>query len=186
MVSTDITIPPELDRTNRPTLPEIADDINARVRNVDDERLNIAIRLAEAKDLCAEQGVPFKHWVEANIEFVKYREASKLAKIGADDNPAKALTDQRAKSNEASKKSQAKRKSSNQTTAPSAPDQPRLSRKEGIARQIRDGIIALTGLPSPGEAVTFFDGTDDQTLVGEHLAEAADWLTKFAEEWQNA
>ena len=58
-----------------------------------------------------------------------------------------------------------------------------LRGKAAICRQVRDAIVALTGLPNPDEVLGYFSGTDEAVLINERLAEAATWLAGFADLW---
>ncbi len=83
-------------------LTPIAKEINTRFSKADklegqadDHRLAAAIKLAEAKKLCKTSKLPFKKWVDENIE-QSWETARKLVPIGESKDPAKALADLRA------------------------------------------------------------------------------------------
>lgn len=75
-------------------LSDLAHEINVCLKKADDYRLTVSLKLAEAKAACKKAKVPFKSWVNRNIE-IGYFEATRLAKIGGSEQPAKALADLR-------------------------------------------------------------------------------------------
>lgn len=77
-------------------LRQVALEINEVIEHAGSLRLEMAIRLAEAKKLCEEADINFSDWVRENVDY-DYQAAWKLAKIGAAPDPAKALEDLRAK-----------------------------------------------------------------------------------------
>lgn len=168
----------------KPTLDELAHEINVRFQKGEDQRLSASIKLAEAKARCEEEGISFKAWVAEKIKFVSYIEATRLAKIGAADDPAKAIEDMRQKGRQRKADHDTKKVAlRNATPAPPSEPQPRLSGKDATSRRVRDAILALAGLPPPSTVVGYLRGTDDAILVDERLATAASWLAEFAELW---
>lgn len=77
-------------------------------QKADNLRVTAAVKLAEARVMCEENKIPFKKWCEENIT-QGYTEATRLAKIGASDDPKQALADLRAKKRTAMKEHRAKR-----------------------------------------------------------------------------
>ena len=75
-------------------LKGLAHEINVRLQKADDHRLSAALKLAEAKVVCKKAGIPFKSWVSREIKLT-YNESTILARIGASDDPPKALADLR-------------------------------------------------------------------------------------------
>jgi hypothetical protein len=90
-------------------LQQIGARINKAVKHYDDQRLQIAADLAEAKSVCKKAGIKFKSWVMRDVR-LSYTEASRLAKIGASDDPAKALAELREKQNKRKREHDAKKK----------------------------------------------------------------------------
>ncbi|KKL91677.1 hypothetical protein LCGC14_1892290 [marine sediment metagenome] len=83
-------------------LQPIAREINARFERAahmegkaDDHRLSAALKLDEAKKICARGKVNFREWVEENVS-QGWEEAKKLARVGGSENPKLALEDMRA------------------------------------------------------------------------------------------
>ncbi len=81
----------------------VAKEINVRLEkaskaesNAQDHRLAASIKLAEAKDRCAVQGMKFKDWVDGNV-VLGYNTVRKLVTIGQQKDPAAALEDLRGK-----------------------------------------------------------------------------------------
>ena len=87
-------------------LSDLANAINVCATKSDDYRVTAACHLAEAKRLCAEQGITFKDWASEHIKF-SYDEARKLAKAGETGDPAKAIADMRERTKASVKKSRA-------------------------------------------------------------------------------
>ncbi|MBW8036496.1 MAG: hypothetical protein FVQ79_12945 [Planctomycetes bacterium] len=75
-------------------LKEIGARINGLIKQYDDCRLHLAVELAQAKAVCKKAGVIFKSWVKEELR-LSYPEAARLAKIGAADDPVKAIVDLR-------------------------------------------------------------------------------------------
>lgn len=97
-------------------LNPIAKEINARFAKADkldgqadDHRLAAAIQLAEAKKICTAAKLPFKKWVDENVE-QSWETARKLIPIGESKDPAAALADMRAGGKARMKKLRDKRK----------------------------------------------------------------------------
>jgi len=78
-------------------LASLAEKINVCIRKSDDYQLSAVCHLAEAKKLCAGEGIHFKDWVRKNIK-LSYDEARKLAIVGESPDPGKALADKRQRS----------------------------------------------------------------------------------------
>jgi hypothetical protein len=100
-------------------LKPLAKEINSRLAKAaqmddkaHDHRLAAAIKLAEAKDACKAKGLAFKRWCADNIEEKNPETLQKLAMIGNQSDPAKALADTRDKNAVANKKFRAKAKAS--------------------------------------------------------------------------
>lgn len=98
-------------------LAPIANEINVRFEKIakldgqaDDHRLAAALRLEEAKKLCASQGVGFRKWVEENVKDQSWETVRKLAVVGGSPNPQIALEDMRKKNAAANKAHRAKKK----------------------------------------------------------------------------
>lgn len=161
-----------------PTLDDLAHEINVRLQKVDDHRLSATLKLAEAKVACKAAGISFKEWVSAKIKFVGYAEATRLAKIGASPDPAKALEDMRLKVRKAVK-NHASKKSDLAKSLPAPP----ARGKAAICLRVREAILALAGLPEPSAVVSYLAGTTDGLLIGEQLTVAAEWLAEFSELW---
>lgn len=82
-------------------LKPIAKEINTRLEKADkyasdafDHRLAAALRLEDARKMCAAAGLKFKDWAEANVTLA-YETVRKLAAIGAAPKPRIALEDMR-------------------------------------------------------------------------------------------
>jgi hypothetical protein len=172
-------------------LAVLAHEINVRLRKAGDFRLSASLKLAEARSACEAKGVSFKSWVSSEIKGIGYPEATKLAKIGAAPEPERALADFRAVRARTEKLRRTQRVghvantgSSPQaiSSAPMALPSPGRG-KEATCRRVTEVVIALSGLPPPGEVVRYFMGTDGAVLVDEHIAVAARWLAEFQELW---
>lgn len=188
MPSIDLTIPAVLDRTGG-VLAELAHEINVRLQKADDHRLSASLKLAEAKEACAKEGVSFKSWVAAEIKQIGYIEATKLAKIGAAPDPAKALEDNRNAARAGMKKGRTKGVANvSNSTSPAASTVvsfPPARYEEAICIRVREAISALSGLSPPAAIVGYLRGTDHAIIVGERLPAAAEWLAEFTEIWSN-
>ena len=112
-------------------LTSLSHAINTCFQKSNDYRLTAAIKLAEAKTVCAKAGVPFKSWAEREIRF-SYTEATRLAKIGGADNPEQALADLRQKNRIRNKKSRTKKVVSRDAT--SAPEFKKLPKDAPVRR----------------------------------------------------
>lgn len=55
--------------------------------------------------------------------------------------------------------------------------------KTAILKRITDAMLALDGLPPPGEVVGYFRGTDAAIVIDEHLISVSRWLGEFGEIW---
>lgn len=99
----------------------------------DDYRLSAALKLAEAKKIAQEAGVPFKHWAEKNITTHTFETVRKLALIGESENPAEALKETREKNKTANKALRDQRKSD-----------PKSSRK--LSKPENDVDVALNAI----------------------------------------
>lgn len=75
-------------------LEELARDINDMIGEVGDLRLQMAYKLARAREVCRAAGITFKEWCIQNVEY-NWQEAAKLALVGSSDNPPQALEDLR-------------------------------------------------------------------------------------------
>ena len=111
------------------SLPALAKEINTRILKSDrastdmiNHRVALALRLAEAKDVCTAAGHPFKIWVTENINERDYIECTKLARIGKSDDPVAMIEDMRVKSKERMAKSRNKQVVQRCTTQPETPD----------------------------------------------------------------
>lgn len=98
-------------------LSPLANEINVRFEKAskldgqaDDHRLAAALRLNEAKQLCAASGIRFREWVEKEVKEQSWETVRKLAVVGGAPNPQIALEDMRGKNKEANKKHREKKK----------------------------------------------------------------------------
>lgn len=98
-------------------LTPLANEINVRFEKAskldgqaDDHRLAAALRLNEAKQLCAASGIRFREWVESHVKEQSWETVRKLAVVGGAPNPQIALEDMRGKNKEANKKHREKKK----------------------------------------------------------------------------
>ncbi len=82
-----------------------------------DLRLSAACTLAEARATCKEAKINFEKWCEANVN-IGYKEAKRLALVGAADSPGAALEDMRAKQAARGRKHREKTKESRTATGP--------------------------------------------------------------------
>ena len=96
-------------------LPALAGKINAHLEKAEqitgkayDHRLAAALELEKARQECAAKKVNFKKWCEVNVKHA-YESVRKLARIGASEDPPKALADLRAGVKRAMKKSRVKK-----------------------------------------------------------------------------
>lgn len=165
--------------TGSNSLTDLAHEINVRLQKADDHRLSAAIKLAEAKALCAEHGIAFKEWVVENIQFVGYVECTRLAKIGGADDPAKALEDHRHKN---SVREKDRRK---QAVAHVGNSEPPASSKAAQGERAFRAILELSSLSSPSYLVEHMASQDYAVRVDEVLTDAAEWLGVFGELWLN-
>ncbi|MGI8705154.1 MAG: hypothetical protein ACR2JJ_05080 [Sphingomicrobium sp.] len=100
--------------TDPAVLADLARQIRVCMRKSDDYRVTAACHLAQAKVHCRAAKRPFKDWVARELGAKEgaarlgYTEAVRLAKIGASDDPAKALADLRAKTRTSVAKRKAK------------------------------------------------------------------------------
>ena len=184
-----MTLTAEIVRTPAATLDELAHEINVRLQKADDHRLSASLKLAEAKEACVAAGISFKSWVAKEIRGLGYPEATKLAKIGAAPDPAKALEDMRRR-NAAGEKERRQRVAhvdNSPSIAPAtlpSPVRPAPSHgRAAICARVREGIAKLSGLPPAHEVVGFLRGTDEAVIVDEHLSAAARWLAEFSDLW---
>lgn len=99
------------------TLAPLAHEINVRMEKVtksldqaDDHRLAAALRLVEAKQICAEGGVKFVRWCDLNVIDQSERTIRQLVAVGSANEPAKALADLREDNKKANKKHRAVKK----------------------------------------------------------------------------
>lgn len=82
-----------------------------------DLRLSAACTLAEARATCKEAKINFEKWCEANVA-IGYKEAKRLALVGAAESPQAALEDMRAKQAARGRKHREKTKAARVPTGP--------------------------------------------------------------------
>ena len=178
------------------SLTDLAHEIRVRLQKADDHRLSASLKLAEARAACKAEGVSFKAWVVAEIKSIGYPEATKLAKIGAAPDPAKALADFRAVRAGRERNRRVEKvghvANSSQVALPAqiaapAAALPRPGRgKEAICARVAEALIVLSGLPPAIEVANYFKGTDGAIIVDERLATAARWVVELHEAWGDA
>lgn len=169
----------------KPTLDDLAHEINVRLQKADDHRLSACIKLAEAKAACTEAGISFKAWVAEKIQFVGYAEAARLAKVGSAKDPAIALEDLRQKVRKAVQNSAAKKSDLAKSPAVEPSARPPTG-NAAVHQYLKDALIHLSVLPAPHRALEIVRGTDTTIVIEERLAQAASWLAEFAQLWSEA
>lgn len=170
----------------KPTLDDLAHEINVRLQKADDHRLSACIKLAEAKAACVEAGISFKAWVAEKIQFVGYAEAARLAKVGSAKDPAVALEDLRQKVRKAVQSNAAKKSDLAKSPASSEPAARPPRGNEAVHQYLKDALIHLAVLPAPHKVLDIVRGTDTTIVIEERLAPAAAWLAEFAQLWSEA
>ena len=73
-------------------LLELVDDINVEIEKLDDQRLNIAIKMAQAHDLVVKEdseakGMGWREFATKHFD-LSWSEVKKLVKIGLSEDPA--------------------------------------------------------------------------------------------------
>lgn len=83
------------------TLEQLAAEINARLRQCDqydDKSKQMKISagqiLLQAKELCKEQGIPWREWLEQNVNW-GYAHSQRLIGFATSDDPSKAVDEYR-------------------------------------------------------------------------------------------
>lgn len=163
-------------------LADLAHEINVRLQKADDHRLSASLKLAEAKAACKKAGIAFKGWVLREIKQLGYTEATRLAKIGAASDPAKALADMRQQVAARVKRHDTENKGQKVALANATLPAPARG-KDAICSRVTDAITALSGLPPAAEVAGYFKGTDRAVLVDERLTVAVQWLDEFSASW---
>lgn len=121
-------------------LTPLANEINTRFEKAaglegkaDDHRLAAALRLNEAKQLCAASGIRFRAWVSEHIKEQSWETVRKLALVGGAPNPQLALEDLRGKNREANRQHREKVKKKELTRKVFGPAEALLAVKPDIA-----------------------------------------------------
>lgn len=134
-------------------LAPIANEINVRFEKIakldgqaDDHRLTAALRLEEAKKLCAASGIRFRTWVETNVKDQSWETVRKLAIVGGSPNPQLALEDMRRKNANANKQHREKKKIKEATVKVFGPSEALLSAKPEEAMKAVRAFAADAGL----------------------------------------
>lgn len=134
-------------------LSPLANEINVRFEKVlkldgqaDDHRLAAALRLNEAKQLCAASGIRFKEWVAENIKEQSWETVRKLASVGGADNPQLALEDMRGKNREANRQHRQKQKKRELASKVFGPAEALLAAKPDEALKATRAFAADNGM----------------------------------------
>jgi hypothetical protein len=134
-------------------LTPIANEINVRFEKVakldgqaDDHRLAAALRLSEAKSICAASGVRFKEWAAANIKEQSWETVRKLASVGGAPNPQIALEDMRGKNREANRQLREKKKTRELANKVFGPAEALLAAKPDEALKATRAFAADNGM----------------------------------------
>ena len=172
------------DQPGASSLDDLAREINVRLQKADDHRLSAALRLAEAKELCAEQNITFKAWVSEHIKFIGYPEATKLAKIGGSDDPAKALEDHRTKGRQTSASAPSKKPVAYVGNSEAAPSGAIVidiqdTSHEAKCRRLAQALDLIRNLPEPERMAQMLSKSDQSILVDERLYDVTSWLIQL-------
>ena len=128
-------------------LETLAKEITARIGKSDDHRLAAAIKLAEARDVCAAHSIRWKNWLNKNFPKHSLRDLRELVAVGKSDDPPEAMRALRLTDSTAKRERRAvERQREKAEGRPSAPEPQRALPPPASPDALRAALIVYRAL----------------------------------------